>query len=332
MLSLAGTETMMTEITDRATAAAETPPTADDSVGLGSRENDDEADASINENRADGRETYTDVAELYHEFRPRYPESLVDAGIRSSMLLTQKSPNECRILEIGCGPGTLTAPLARRGYQITAIEPGSGMIEKARQVCSDYSDNVRFHQTTFKEYSPESTGHDGNCEAFDAIVAATSLHWALGGDDDRGALISKLHSLLNPNGGALLLFWNFPPEPHGTDLDRVADALGKPKPFYFGKHGPSLHGERLREIVLAPIEDSGLFTAFVDHSCPSIEEEIPISSYVNLLRTLSNYIAMEDKERELFLATVTKTLGGDGTTDVVRTSRESRLNISYPVL
>lgn len=277
-------------------------------------------------------EMYTDVAELYHRYRPRYPESLIDIGIQSCTLLTEKSPKECRILEIGCGPGTLTLALAKRGYQIIAIEPGTGMIEKARQVCIDYSDVVHFHQKSFKDFAPVS-GEDGTLVTYDAVVAASSLHWALGGDEDKKSLVEKLHSLLNPNGGALLLFWNFPPEPQDTELDKVADALGMSKPFHFSTASVTQHKERLRGMVLAPIEELGYFTPFVDHSCPNIEEEVSISSYVNFLNTLSHYISMEHKERQLFFATVAKTLRGEGstTTDIVKTSRESLLNISYPI-
>ena len=123
-------------------------------------------------------EMYTDVAELYHRYRPRYPEHLIDLGIKSCTLLTEKSPNEWRILEIGCGPGTLALALAKRGYQIVAIEPGTGMIEKARQVCNDYSDNVHFHQKTFNDFSP-TISEDGTWLPSVVIVVSSSLQWSL---------------------------------------------------------------------------------------------------------------------------------------------------------
>lgn len=319
----------MTENRGKDAAGKNTPPGMLNSVEPGfSRQQDDH---ELDKSQANVLETYTAVAELYHTYRPRYPESLVDVGIQSCKLLTQKPPMECRILEIGCGPGTLTAALAKRGYQIIAIEPGTGMIEKARQVCRDYSDTVTFHQKTFKEFSPDAPGDLNKGETYDAIVAASSLHWALGGDDDNEALIEKLHSLLNPNGGALLLFWNFPPEPQDNDLDIVADALNLSKPFHFSTASLCQHKERLREKVLAPVENSGFFTTFVDHSCSNIEEDVTITDYINFLKTLGNYIAMEDEERQVFFATVAKTLRRDRSTDNIKTSRESLLNVSYPV-
>eukprot|EP00957_Ditylum_brightwellii_P203328 15334162-Ditylum_brightwellii.AAC.1 len=42
---------------------------------------------------------YTDVVTLYHEFRPRYPETLIDNAIRESPML-QKDTSKCKVLEI----------------------------------------------------------------------------------------------------------------------------------------------------------------------------------------------------------------------------------------
>ncbi len=120
------------------------------------------------ESKKEIEELYSSVADLYHEFRPGYPETLVEEAIEKSNLL--RNNPEAKILELGCGPGTLTISLAKRGYEIVAVDPGGGMIGKAREVCKDFA-NVQFWQGTFKEYSSD--------EKYDAIMAATSLHWVL---------------------------------------------------------------------------------------------------------------------------------------------------------
>jgi SAM-dependent methyltransferase len=267
------------------------------------------------ETRKELRQMYSDVADLYHEFRPRYPEALIDEAIAKSELLVS-NPN-ARILEIGCGPGTLTLPLAQRGYDVVAIDPGSGMIAKAREVCQDYS-NVEFHNETFKDYLEKADS------SFDAIIAATSLHWALAGDD-KPAMIEKMAGLLK-QGGNLLLFWNLPPEPDDAVLDAVAEASGCPKPFYFGNASPETHWERMQEHVLAPVETSGLFSKFETTAIP-LDEKIPVEGFISFLSTLSNYITMESQERETFFQIVRETFHRlhDG---VVPTSRKSILNIS----
>ena len=63
------------------------------------------------------RQTFDTVAALYHEARPSYPDGLYDELIT----LARLAPDEDALLEIGCGPGQATIPLARRGFAITAV-------------------------------------------------------------------------------------------------------------------------------------------------------------------------------------------------------------------
>ena len=160
----------------------------------------------IDDRDRDTDQMYTDVAELYHEFHPRYPDSLIDHAIESSPRLRNQEPKDIKILELGCGgPGTLTLPLAKRGFQITAIDPGKGMMDKARLVCADFiHTTVKFHLATFKDFDPGE-------EKYDAVVAGSSLHWALAADNEaaKSVLRKKLHSVLH-DGGSLLLFFGDP--------------------------------------------------------------------------------------------------------------------------
>jgi trans-aconitate methyltransferase len=278
-------------------------------VEQSTRETDETAKEQI-------RQLYSGVASLYHQFRPRYPDSLIDQAIELSPLLKQNS--DAHILEIGCGPGTLTLPLAKRGWRITAIDPGSGMIQQARQVCSDYS-NVEFQEMPLQKFETEQT--------FDAIIAASSLHWALA-EDDRSGMIRKLHSLLKEN-GSLILLWNFPREPSDTILDAIADAIGESKPFNFGNGSLQDHKARLTEHVLAPLEESQHFAPFVTHEC-ELNEAFPVLSFVSYLRTLSNYITMQPEEQKAFFTTVEKTLHRE-CGEFVKTSGKSILNFSTKI-
>lgn len=149
--------------------------TADESSSLpclwhiierGSTETDPESKETM-------QQMYSGVADLYHEFRPRYPENLVEEAIQNSELL--RNNPQAKILEIGCGPGTLTMSLAKRGFHVVAMDPGVGMIEKAKQVLSKDYANVEFRQETFRNFCSD--------EKYDAIIAASSLHWALAEDD-----------------------------------------------------------------------------------------------------------------------------------------------------
>jgi 2-polyprenyl-3-methyl-5-hydroxy-6-metoxy-1,4-benzoquinol methylase len=62
----------------------------------------------------------------YDLFRPGYPETLFDRMIQVAELTS-----DARLLEIGCGTGKATLPLAKRGYDITAVEPVESLIALA---------------------------------------------------------------------------------------------------------------------------------------------------------------------------------------------------------
>ncbi|WP_228282645.1 class I SAM-dependent methyltransferase [Rubrobacter tropicus] len=61
------------------------------------------------------RSTFDRAALLYDEVRPGYPEGLFEEVVSLSGV-----PSGGRILEIGCGTGQATLPLARRGTKSCA--------------------------------------------------------------------------------------------------------------------------------------------------------------------------------------------------------------------
>ena len=74
------------------------------------------------------RVTFDQAAELYDRARPGYPPALFTdlaelAGIGPG----------CRVLEIGCGTGQATGPLAKRGCQVVAVELGAALAAAARR-------------------------------------------------------------------------------------------------------------------------------------------------------------------------------------------------------
>lgn len=247
---------------------------------------------------------YDGVADLYHSYRPRYPNQIIDQAIQCSPLLQQSKPadtdgsNQGRhILEIGCGRGTLTLPLLKRGYRVTAFDPGKEMIQTATKVCKDFADQIAFQTTNWQEFQVPS-------RPFDAIVAASSLHWALA-EQNKDELMQKLAKALPPN-GTLLLFWNFPFEPSESARNAVADAMGKPKPFHFlgGTEGTPQHVDRLKNIVLDPLEST--YFSLVDTIEIETHDELSIVEFFSYLQTTSQYIAMPAEEKIPYLPKLAK--------------------------
>ncbi|MGW7820509.1 class I SAM-dependent methyltransferase [Streptomyces puniciscabiei] len=128
--------------------------------------------------------TFDEDAELYDRARPGYPPELYDdltelAGARPGS----------HVLEVGCGTGQATVPLARRGCRITAVEAGPNMAALARRNLAGAGQSEVVTAEFEKWPLPE--------EPFDAVFSATAFHWI-----DPAVRVAKAADALRP-GGAL---------------------------------------------------------------------------------------------------------------------------------
>ena len=268
--------------------------------------------------KEDIRQIYSDTAHKYHQYRPKYPTFIINQAIEQSPLLKETSSRTPKVLEIGCGPGTLTIELGRRGYDVTAIDPGIGMIEKAKEVCKDLP-NVKLRTTPFQSFECETR--------FDAIFAATSMHWALA-EGDKHQLIHKLESSLEDD-GTLILLWNYPNMPTSTSLrNKIADALNEPKPYSFGFTSQEVLHKRMIELVHNPIQDSYLFQPFQTQEINK-QENLLIEDFIGLLQTTSHYITMDDAKRKHVLEVIEDVMKQEYDCDgLVPTSRKLILDVT----
>jgi SAM-dependent methyltransferase len=138
------------------------------------------------------RATFEEVPELYARARPGYPAALfddlvalVDAAPSRSPVSPPPRQGGPRLLEIGPGPGTATAELVARGYEVTAVELGEGLAAPARRNVPQ----ATIVTADFETWEPEGE--------FDAIAAFTAFHWL-----DPELRFAKAARLLRP-GGAL---------------------------------------------------------------------------------------------------------------------------------
>ncbi|WP_067624282.1 class I SAM-dependent methyltransferase [Alicyclobacillus acidiphilus] len=119
---------------------------------------------SDDDQREQLRTTFREDAELYHRARPTYPDELFD-DLRRNAGIGQG----CRVLEIGCGTGQLTVPLAERGCEIVAIDLGATTVEIAQRNLRQYP-AVEVQLAAFEDWNlPDSP--------FDVVVSATAFHW-----------------------------------------------------------------------------------------------------------------------------------------------------------
>src|SRR5215211_3949093 len=110
------------------------------------------------------RTTFDEAASLYDEVRPGYPEELFDDVVSLSGIEPAG-----RILEIGCGTGQATVPLARRGYRILCVELGENLAAVARRNLEGYP-RAEVRTGAFEDLALQEG-------AFDLAISATAFHW-----------------------------------------------------------------------------------------------------------------------------------------------------------
>jgi SAM-dependent methyltransferase len=122
------------------------------------------------------------AAEDYQRTRPICPRQLFDDLIQLTGLEAGG-----RVMEIGCGTGQATVPLAERGLTVTAVELGAELAAIARRRLTGFP-AAEVVTCSFEDWPPPGA-------AFDAVVAVNSLHWI-----DPELRYSKPYGLLRSGG------------------------------------------------------------------------------------------------------------------------------------
>ena len=130
---------------------------------------------------------FNEVPELYDRVRPGYPDELF-----ADLVAITGVGRRSSVLEVGCGTGQATRPLAALGCLVTAIEPGAGMAALARQRVAAFG-NVEVENSAFEEW-------DDCGRRFDVLVAASAWHWV-----DPSIGWRRAREVLRPGGWMALL-------------------------------------------------------------------------------------------------------------------------------
>lgn len=118
------------------------------------------------------------------------------------------------VLDLGCGPGTIAIPLARRVREVLAVDPDEEMLAEGRRLAAGAPGLrwLRGDSTTLRELPP-----------FGHVVMGRSFHWT-----DRRAVLADLDELLPPGGVVALVGPTRDPgeEPWEPVMRRVREEFG----------------------------------------------------------------------------------------------------------
>ena len=236
------------------------------------------------EDRVALRTRFNEDALLYHRARPTYPPAVFDAIFDRLPHPAQAAP---RVLEIGCGTGQATRPLAERGCEVLAVDLGADMTEVARSNLAAFA-NVEVIHADIEQWDPSETN-------FDLVVSATAFHWL-----DPVSRFARVARLLRP-GGVLALIHTIHIEGRSetffADAQRCYERWDPATP-------PGRHRPRFQDLPVTSeygIEQANEFDQATVQRF-AVDFRYTAEQYLDLLRTFSNHRALPAASLEGLLA------------------------------
>jgi SAM-dependent methyltransferase len=176
---------------------------------------------------------FAGTAAFYARYRPPYPQNLI-ADIASHYGLNGTG----RLLDLGCGPGTLTFPLSPFVTSAVAIDIESSMVEEAQSIQQSFDDLRRCH-IDWRVMPAEAISRD--LGTFRVVTCGSSFHWM-----DRDLVLRLVAELLEPESGIALVggitSWLDGPEDWHSTVTRVIRS-------YIGESRRSMNAERFEQTL-----------------------------------------------------------------------------------
>jgi SAM-dependent methyltransferase len=113
-------------------------------------------------------------------------------GEDTDFYLALAGPGPSRVLDLGCGTGTLCCALAQRGHQVTGVDPASPMLAVAAR--KPYAEKVEWIESRAEDYRSE--------DRFDLILMMGHVFQILLTDEEVLALLRTMRRHLKRGGKA----------------------------------------------------------------------------------------------------------------------------------
>jgi SAM-dependent methyltransferase len=134
------------------------------------------------------------VADHYAQFRRGYPSPVIDRLV-AVLDLDERS----RVLDLGCGTGQLTVPLAARTHAVLGVDVEADMLRLARRAAQ----GAGAGNITWALGADSDVGALGpllGARSLDAVTIGQALHWM-----DPPCLFAALRPLVRPGGSVAVI-------------------------------------------------------------------------------------------------------------------------------
>jgi ubiquinone/menaquinone biosynthesis C-methylase UbiE len=132
---------------------------------------------------------FADVAAYYDRFRAPYAPAALDHIVTAFAL-----GEGARVLDLGCGPGTIAIPMSRSVAEVVAVDPDARMLAEGRRLAAQKGrSNIRWIQGRAEDVLP-------GLGQFRAVTLGQSLHWM-----DRDLILRRLADVVEDGGGLAIL-------------------------------------------------------------------------------------------------------------------------------
>ena len=135
-----------------------------------------------------------EVAGFYHQYRRGYPPTVIGALLDSFGLTSDDV-----VIDLGCGTGQLTLPIASQVRAVAGVDPEPDMLARARQAAAEQGVRNATWLLGADTDLPALAALLGSRRA-GAVTIGQALHWM-----DYRELIPALVPLLRPGGGIAVI-------------------------------------------------------------------------------------------------------------------------------
>ncbi len=182
------------------------------------------------------------TAEDYARHRAGFPDALFDRLMQDGVT----RPGE-HLLDLGTGTGSMARGFARRGLDVTGLDPSEPLLAQAERLDREAGVTVRYVVAR-----AEDTGL--RPASFEIVTAGQCWHWF-----DRPAVAREAHRVLTAGGRLVLAHFDWLPLP-GNVVEATERLILEHNPKWRGAGGVGIHPKHLTDLTLAGFEQLATFS------------------------------------------------------------------------